>query len=93
MEAAERLERQDDPELALTVLRSLLRDVLALRAGTAPGRILNADVAARLEAVGRGPLGGRAAALAEAVGETRAALRGNLNRALSMDILADALAG
>lgn len=93
MEAAERLERQDDPELALTVLRSLLRDVLALRAGTAPGRILNADVAARLEAVARGPLGGRAAALAEAVGETRAALRGNLNRALSMDLLADALAG
>jgi len=93
MEAALRLEQQDDPQLSLTVLRSLLRDLAALRAGARPARILNADAAARLEVVARGPLGTRAARLAEVVGEARGALRGNANRALSMDALMDALAG
>jgi DNA polymerase-3 subunit delta' len=41
----------------------------------------------------RGPLGERAAALAEAAGETREALRVNANKLLSMDVLMDAFAG
>jgi len=93
LDAAERLGQQDDPEQALTVLRSLLRDLVALRAGTPRDRLLNADVGERLEALAREPLGERASSMAEAVGETRTALRGNANRALSMDQLADALAG
>lgn len=91
--AAERLEQQDDPEQALTVLRALLRDIAALRAGSPPAHLLNADAAERLEAMARGSLGERAALLAEAVGESRTALRGNANLALSMDLLADTLAG
>ena len=38
MEAAEALEQSEDPALLLTTLRSLLRDVAALRAGTKRGR-------------------------------------------------------
>ena len=41
----------------------------------------------------RSALGERAAALAEAAGETREALRLNANKLLSMDVLMDALAG
>jgi DNA polymerase-3 subunit delta' len=93
LDAAERLAQHDDPQQALTVLRSLLRDLVALRAGTARDRLLNADVAERLEAMARGPLGERAPVMAELAGETRMALRGNANVALSMDQLADALAG
>jgi DNA polymerase-3 subunit delta' len=93
LDAAERLGQQDDAEQALTVLRSLLRDLAALRAGSPRGQLLNGDVAERLEAAARGPLGERAALMAEAAGETRMALRGNANLALSLDQLADALAG
>jgi DNA polymerase-3 subunit delta' len=81
----------DDPALALTTLRGLLRDVAALRAGVAPGEVLNPDAAERLAAVVDGPLGGRAAELAQTVGETRAALRGNANKLLAMDLLMDRL--
>ena len=38
----------EDIELGLTVLRSLLRDVVALRAGAAQAALFNADVAPRL---------------------------------------------
>src|SRR5262249_29053827 len=55
LDTAERLADQEDPVLALSVLRSLLRDVAALRAGA--GRLLNADVAGRLEALAGGPMG------------------------------------
>lgn len=93
MEAAQRLAEADDPALALTTLRSLLRDALLLRSGAAPGALLNADVAPRLTALARGPLGERAAVLAEAAGETREALRLNANKLLSMDVLMDGLSG
>lgn len=93
MEAAERLEEKDEPEQALTTLRSLLRDVAALRAGARPRVILNADVAERLAALARGALGDRATFLAEAVGETRTTLRGNANKLLTMDVLLESLAG
>jgi DNA polymerase-3 subunit delta' len=93
MEAAQRLADTDDPALALTTLRSLLRDALLLRSGAGPGALLNADVAPRLTALARGPLGERAATLAEAAGETREALRLNANKLLSMDVLMDGLSG
>jgi DNA polymerase III subunit delta' len=93
MEAAQRLADLDDLALALTTLRSLLRDALVLRSGAGPGSLLNADVETRLLALAQGPLGERAAALAEAAGETREALRLNANKLLSMDVLMDGLAG
>ena len=93
MEAAQRLAELDDPSLALTTLRALLRDALLLRHGAGAGSLLNADVEARLAAVARSPLGERAGALAEAAGATREALRLNANKLLSMDVLMDAIAG
>lgn len=100
MSAAERLAEMDDPVLALTALRSLLRDVAALRAGSPA--LLNADVASRLEPLARGPLGARAGEMARAAGETRDALEGKItgtnlrrgpaNTLLALDVLMDALA-
>jgi DNA polymerase-3 subunit delta' len=92
MEAAERLADVEDLPLALTALRALLRDLAALASGAPASSVLNADVAPRLEALARGPLGRRAAELAAAVGETREALRTNANRLLSMDVLLERLA-
>jgi DNA polymerase-3 subunit delta' len=99
MDAAERLADMDDPVLALTALRSLLRDVAARRAGSPV--LLNADVAGRLEALARGPLGERAGEMARAAGETRDALEGKItgtnlrrgpaNALLAFDVLMDAL--
>ena len=91
MTEAEALEQADDPALVLTTLRSLLRDVAALRAGAGPEALLNADVAARLEPLATGPLGARAGALAESVAGTRGALRGFANKLLSFDLLVDDL--
>jgi len=92
MEAAERLEQSEDLTLALTALRSLLRDLVALRAGAAAGALLNADVAHRLAGLAGGPLGERAGALAETVGQTREALREAAHKLLAMDRLLEALA-
>jgi DNA polymerase III subunit delta' len=93
LQAAERLEQEDDLALALTVLRSLLRDVAALRAGMGAGGLLNADVADRLAALARGRLGDRAVALAEQAAETRTSLRQSAAKLLSMDALLEDLAG
>jgi DNA polymerase III subunit delta' len=93
IEAAERLEQADDLTLALTALRSLLRDLAALRAEAPAESLLNADVADRLAPLAMGPLGARAGALAEAVGETRGTLRGAANKLLAMDVLVETLAG
>jgi DNA polymerase III subunit delta' len=90
--AAERLADGDDPVLALTVLRSLLRDALALRAGARGEVLLNPDVADRLGAIARGPIGARAAEIAAAADQVRVALKGNANKLLVMDVLMDALA-
>jgi DNA polymerase-3 subunit delta' len=92
LEAAEKLADGDDPLLALTVLRALLRDALALRAGAGRDVLLNGDVAERLAVVARGRLGERAAEIAAAADRVRAALRGNANKLLVMDVLMDALA-
>jgi DNA polymerase-3 subunit delta' len=90
---AEGLSEAEDPMVAITALRSLLRDAAAARAGVPPDRLLNADVADRLAVLARGPLGERAVALAETAEEVRTNLRGNASRPLSMDVLVDALAG
>src|SRR5262249_3836142 len=52
---SEKLAEADDVMLALTALRSLLRDAAAARAGAPPDRLLNADVGDRIVAVGKGP--------------------------------------
>jgi DNA polymerase-3 subunit delta' len=90
---SERLADADDVMLALTALRSLLRDAAAARAGATAERMLNADVADRLIALGQGRLAARAVDLADLTEETRTALRGNASRPMSMDVLVDALAG
>lgn len=92
LEAAQRLAERDDLLGALTALRSLLRDVAALHLGMEKGRLLNASDAARLGVLARGPIGERAAGLAEAVGESRAALRANANKLLALDMLLDVFA-
>jgi DNA polymerase-3 subunit delta' len=92
MEAAEQLEQIDDAALLLTILRSLLRDVAALRAGARVAEVGNADVADRLAALAQQPLGERAGALAERAASVRWALRGFANRLLTFDVLVDALA-
>jgi DNA polymerase-3 subunit delta' len=91
MEAAERLAEQDDPVLALTTLRSLLRDVAVLAAGAGAALVLNADALERLSALARGRLGRSAAAAAEAAGEAGLALRANANKLLTFDVLLDGL--
>jgi DNA polymerase-3 subunit delta' len=93
LEQAQQLQDLEEPLLALGALRSLLRDVAALHAGARPALLLNSDRADRLEKVARGPLGPRAAAAAEAAGETRAALLLNAHKLLSMDLLLERLAG
>jgi DNA polymerase-3 subunit delta' len=90
---SERLADADDVMLALTALRSLLRDLAAARAGATADRMLNADVGDRLVALGPGRLAARAVTLADLTEETRANLRANASRPLSMDVLVDALAG
>jgi DNA polymerase-3 subunit delta' len=90
---SERLADAEDVMLALTALRSLLRDAAAARAGAPAERMLNADVADRLVALGQGRLAARAVDLADLTEETRTALRGNASRPMSMDVLVDALAG
>ena len=54
---------------------------------------MNADVAARLGALGSGPLGERAPRLADRAAEARRALRGFAGKLLTFDLLVDALAG
>jgi DNA polymerase-3 subunit delta' len=92
MEAAEALAEHTDLALVLTALRSLLRDAAALRAGAPAQSLLNADVADRLAAVARGPIGERAALVADAAEEARTALRGNAHKLLSVDALMETLA-
>ena len=93
MEAAEALEQEEDPSLLLTTLRSLLRDLAALRAGAGPAALVNADAAERLAALAAGPLGSRAVLVAERAEDARRALRGFAGKLLTFDLLVDALAG
>ncbi len=92
MRAAERLDQEENPVLLLTIARSLLRDVAALRAGAAGDALVNADAADRLSALAQGPLGERAGRLAEQVAAARSAVRGFANRLLTFEVLVDTLA-
>jgi len=84
-----RVRRQADPQI----------QIARLRAGSPV--LLNADVAGRLEALARGPLGERAGEMARAAGDTRDALEGKItgtnlrrgpaNALLAFDVLMDAL--
>jgi DNA polymerase-3 subunit delta' len=93
MEAAEALEETEDAGLLLTTLRSLLRDLLALRAGASSEALVHPDLAERLAPLARGPLGERAGVLADQAAEARIALRGFANKLLTFDLLVDSLAG
>jgi DNA polymerase III subunit delta' len=93
MDFAQKLADADDPMLVLTALRSILRDVAALRAGSAPESVLNRDAVDALAALARGPLGARAVGLGDLTEDTRTGLRQNANPLLSMDVLVDAVAG
>lgn len=92
LRAAEELGTGDGLREGLTALRSLLRDVCAIRAGAGAEGLLNADLAARLEPVAGGALGRRAHELAELAGEMLELLRGNANKALLLDRLLASLA-
>ncbi len=93
MEAAEQLEQADGAAPLLPILRSLLRDVAALRAGAGQQALANGDVAERLSALARGRLGEQAVLLADRVAAARSTLRGFGNRLLTFEVLVDALAG
>jgi DNA polymerase-3 subunit delta' len=90
--AAEDLGSGDGLREGLTALRSLLRDLCALQAGAGADRLLNADLARRLEPLARSPLGQSARELAELAGEMLELLRGNANKALIVDRLLQAVA-
>jgi DNA polymerase III subunit delta' len=94
VEAADALREADDDEKALAIraLRSLLRDVAALRQGAEPGQVLNADVGERLLRLARTRVGQSAIVIAEAAAETSKALAGNANALLAFDLLMDAVA-
>ncbi len=92
LEAAEQLEQAGEASLLLTTLRSLLRDVAALRAVGDEARLGNEDVHDRLAALAEGTLGERAGTLAERAARARSSLRGFANRVLTFDVLVDALA-
>jgi DNA polymerase-3 subunit delta' len=93
MAAAEKLADADDLQLALSALRSLLRDAAAARIGAPAERLLNADVADRIARLAESPLALRAIPLAEAVAEAQEGLLGNANKNLTVDVLLDLLAG
>jgi DNA polymerase-3 subunit delta' len=93
MDFAQRLADADDPMLVLTALRSVLRDVAAVRAGAGPEAVLNRDAFEPLAALAKTGLGSRAVAMGDVTEDVRTAVRTNANRLLSMDALVDAVAG
>ena len=93
MTLAEKLYEAGDPMLVLTALRSVLRDVAALRAGATAASLVNVDAADGLAALAEGPLGARAVDLGAATEETRLSFEVNADRLLAMDVLVDTVAG
>lgn len=92
LQAAERLGESEDLSPLLLALRSLLRDLLALRGGAREAALLNADLAPRLRPLASGPLGAAAGSIGERTAEILLALKGNASRPLSADLLAEAIA-
>jgi DNA polymerase-3 subunit delta' len=93
MELAQSLKDVEDPMLVLTAVRSMLRDIAALAAGSPREAIINRDAADPLAAMARGPLGARAVGLGDVTEDARTGIRQNANPLLSMDVLVDAVAG
>jgi DNA polymerase III subunit delta' len=93
MDFAQRLADTEDGMLVVIALRSILRDVVASRAGAPGESLINRDAADAIAILAAGPLAGRALALGDVTEELRTALRVNANRLLSMDVLVDAVAG
>lgn len=95
MQAAESLEAAvndaEDPELPLLALRTLLRDLAAIRAGAPDASLLNDDLAEPLRALAGSEFVGRAIDLGEKVADTSLALRGFASKLLAFDILVDSL--
>lgn len=91
MDMAQALADSEQPILALTVLRSLLRDVQALASGASDETLMNIDMASRLRPLSSGRLSTLAASMAEAAGQTREALRGNAYKPLAFDNLLDVI--
>lgn len=76
--AEEMGESGETAALALTALRTLLRDVATLAAGGPSLGLVNVDREPRLRALAAGPLGARAVALGEGAGEARDAVQGKV---------------
>ena len=94
MEFAQKLADVDDPMLVLTALRSILRDVAALRAGRAAGVAPQPRRRRPPGRPGRGaPWAPARSRLGDVTEDARTAIRQNANRLLSMDVLVDAVAG
>lgn len=84
-------DKEDDLLERLEVVEGLLRD--AARAAVAPEGLLHADLADRLEALGRRIAPSRAAELVAAVERLRGLLRIHVNRTLVAEALLSAVAG
>ncbi len=89
LEAAQRLSESDDLPLALLAMRSLLRDVAAIRAGVATGSLVNQDMLDPLSRLAKTEVGANAADLAERIQETLLAVQGNASKLLASDALVD----
>jgi DNA polymerase-3 subunit delta' len=73
---ADRLVEGVELAVALTLGRSLLRDVAALAAGVGEAAVVNADVLDRLQGLADGPVGAAARAMADVFGRSRDLLEG-----------------
>jgi DNA polymerase-3 subunit delta' len=89
-QAAQKLDQAGDLPGSLLLLRSLLRDVAALRAG-APEVVAHLDVAERLSVLAAGPLGARAGRAAEALAERMEAVMGNAYGPLACEVIVDCI--
>jgi len=89
LEAAQALADSDDLPLALLAMRSLLRDVAAIRAGVATSGLVNQDMLEPLSKLAKTSVGANAAELAEKIQETLLAVQGNASKLLASDALVD----
>ncbi len=92
LKAAEMLKELDDVRSGLGTLRTLLRDVAVIHAGAGTSLLLNPDLTPRLQAMAAGPLGPRAAGLAQAAAEARDALAGYAHEQLTLDVFVERFA-
>ena len=87
--AAQTLADSDDLTLALLAMRSLLRDIAAIRAGVESGSLVNQDMLEPLSRLAKTAVGAQAGELAEKIQETLLAVQGNASKLLASDALLD----